>query len=455
MYLPFRPRRGLSIPPGLPRINTAHPLASSLTTAIAFNGATVWDLCSTTGRGSLSFGSTATPTNGIVGQYLRLQNSVLTMQDTLSGDFSIVTMCMRNTTPPSSGPTGVAGLVSTIYLATAQRGIALDMGNSYGNVNKFYAYHYTSGGGFNAQAAWIDGVKQSSTSPCDVTITNGQWYGVSVVYTGTSGATGNLSFGGLSDAANYMEDGAIALFYVFKGVLPDAAMADLSVDPGQMLLWPDDDIFAAMGPAAAASVTATIAGSVDVTGSLTAANALAAQIAGTVGITGSLSATNALAATIAGQIDVTGTLTAWLEKTADIAGTVPITGQFIAMMEGGAGDTHDGILKRSRRERRIEAMRAKAEAERLADAQGLRLALEAALGMAAEIVEETTAPEVERAVEAAPGVATVDWRSLARDPAELERTRQTVADLVAVVTAARKRLADEDDEDALFLMGAA
>jgi len=222
-----------------------------------------------------------------------------------------------------------------------------------------------------------------------------------------------------------------------------------------MLLWPDDDIFAAMGPAAAASVTATIAGSVDVTGSLTATNALAAQIAGTVGITGSLSATNALAATVAGQIDVTGTLTAWLEKTADIAGTVPITGQFIAMMEGGAGDTHDGILKRSRRERRIEAMRAKAEAERLADAQGLRLALEAALGMAAEIVEETTAPEVERAVEAAPGVATVDWRSLARDPAELERTRQTVADLVAVVTAARKRLADEDDEDALFLMGAA
>ena len=75
-------------------------------------------------------------------------------------------------------------------------------------------------------------------------------------------------------------------------------------------------------------------------------------------------------------------------------------------------DTHDGMMRRSRRERRIEAMRAKAEAERLADAQGLRLALEAALGMAAEIVEETTAPEVERAVEAAPSVATVDWRNV-------------------------------------------
>ena len=51
-------------------------------------------------------------------------------------------------------------------------------------------------------------------------------------------------------------------------------------------------------------------------------------------------------------------------------------------------DTHDGMMRRSRRERRIEAMRAKAEAERLADAQGLRLALEAALGMAAEIVRK-------------------------------------------------------------------
>ena len=49
-------------------------------------------------------------------------------------------------------------------------------------------------------------------------------------------------------------------------------------------------------------------------------------------------------------------------------------------------------------------------------------------------------------------MATVDWRNVARDPARLERTRQTVADLVAVVTAARKRLADEDDEDALFLI---
>ena len=106
----------------------------------------------------------------------------------------------------------------------------------------------------------------------------------------------------------------IALFYVFKGVLPDAAMADLSVDPGQMLLWPDDDIFAAMAPATAASVTATIAGSVDVAGLLTATNALETQIARHGRDYRQSSATNALAATIAGQIDVTGTLTAWLEK---------------------------------------------------------------------------------------------------------------------------------------------
>ena len=250
MYLPFRQRRGLSTSTGMPSINDAHPLRGLLSSAIVFNNTSTWDLCGILGRGSLAYG-TITAMNGVVGRYLRVQDAGLSMQATLSGNFTIVVMAMRATTPPGSGVHGVAGLISTIYLATAQRGIAMDMGNRYGDVNKLYMYHYTSPGvGFNAASAWVDGVKQSGTNPCDITISNGKWYGISAAYTGVAAGTGNLTFGGLADGANYMEDGAVALCCVFRGVLPETAMRDLSFDPGQMIIWPDDQMFFSSGVSA-------------------------------------------------------------------------------------------------------------------------------------------------------------------------------------------------------------
>lgn len=116
-------------------------------------------------------------------------------------------------------------------------------------------------------------------------------------------------------------------------------------------------------------------------------------------------------------------------------------------------DTHDG-LKRSRRLRRLEALRQRAEAEKLADAQALRLALESALGLAAEVAP-AVAPRVAEAVERAPKPAEVDWRRVAEDAEQYARLSRAVAKLSALVQAEARRLADEDDDDAAFLLGIA
>lgn len=137
---------------------------------------------------------------------------------------------------------------------------------------------------------------------------------------------------------------------------------------------------------------------------------------------------------------------------ATIAGEVPITAEITAILQPfGDVDTHDG-LRRSRRLRRIETLRQRGEAERLADAQALRLSLEAALGLAAEVVPDT-APRVAEAVQRAPKPAEVDWRRVAEDAEQYARLSRLVARLSALVQAEAKRRADDDDDDAAFLLG--
>ena len=141
---------------------------------------------------------------------------------------------------------------------------------------------------------------------------------------------------------------------------------------------------------------------------------------------------------------------------ATIDATIPITAQITAALQPfvDGGDTHDG-LKRSRRLRRIETLRQRAEAERLADAQALRLALEAALGVAAELPADD-APRVAEAVQRAPKPAEVDWRRVADDAEQYARLSRLVSRLSAVVQAEAKRRADDDDDDdAAFLLGIA
>ena len=149
---------------------------------------------------------------------------------------------------------------------------------------------------------------------------------------------------------------------------------------------------------------------------------------------------------------ITADISARLDRLAEIAGTIPITASITAFMEGGAGDTHDGFLRRSRRQRALEAAERRRDAERLADARALRLELEAALGMAADAVEEAPAPAVEAVREA---VAVVRALPPVAPAIDFAAARAAVSDLLAAIEAARraKELAD-DDEDVEILLRA-
>lgn len=267
MYLPFRHRRGLSIPPGLPRLNTAHPLASALQSAWTFDNSGVYDLTGYSGRSSTVYG-TPTVGNYLVGSALQLGDACVQMQATHSGPMTFIFLVMRTVTPNPADYVHRVGLYfSTETIAGGRNGTQLLMGNAWGNVDKFYFVYEIGGASYNADAAWISGVKQSGVNPADVTIANNQWYCVGVTFSNLPTGNVNATFGGFSDSWFKPEGIVLALGLAFKGVLPDGAMADLSLDPGQMLLWPDDDIFATAGTQNAIPLVATPgSGNVDIVG---------------------------------------------------------------------------------------------------------------------------------------------------------------------------------------------
>jgi hypothetical protein len=158
-----------------------------------------------------------------------------------------------------------------------------------------------------------------------------------------------------------------------------------------------------------------------------------------------------LSADIAGTVDITASAAAALILDATIAGTVDITASITAFLEG-AGELPGGYARRSRRQRALEAAERRREAERLADARALRLELEAALGMAADVVEEAPDPAVEAVQEA---VAVVRALPPVAPAVDFASVRAAVADLLAAIEAARraKELAD-DDEDVEMLLRA-
>jgi len=211
-------------------------------------------------------------------------------------------------------------------------------------------------------------------------------------------------------------------------------------------------LFYAARPQASGPLSAEIAGTVDITASAAAALALDATIAGTVDITASIAATTTLEAEIAGTVPITASISAQLDRLAEIAGTIPITASITAFMEGGATDTHDGYLRRSRKQRALEAVERRREAERLADAQALQLELEAALGMAADVDEEAPQPAVEAVQEA---VAVVRALPPIAPAVDFTAARAAIADLLATIdAAARAKALADDDEDVEMLLRA-
>ena len=121
--------------------------------------------------------------------------------------------------------------------------------------------------------------------------------------------------------------------------------------------------------------------------------------------------------------------------------------------------THDGWIKRSRRHRAIDAALRREDEERQADARALKLSLDAALGMAAEVVADAPEEAAEVVREAvAQGVAIAPlFTPIAPtfSPAGLDDIRAAIATLHAAIDAAnRARELAEDDEDVELLLRA-
>jgi len=120
-------------------------------------------------------------------------------------------------------------------------------------------------------------------------------------------------------------------------------------------------------------------------------------------------------------------------------------------------DTHDGFRRRSRRERALDAAAERERQEWIAERNALRLSLEAAMGYAAEVVEDAppaAVEAVEAAQEAAAFVAPVLARRVA-DVAALAEAHALVARLhAAIEEAARMKALAEDDEEVLMLLRA-
>ena len=162
-----------------------------------------------------------------------------------------------------------------------------------------------------------------------------------------------------------------------------------------------------------------------------------------------------LSATINGTVPITAEISAQLDLSATIDATIPVTAEITATLEPNpdVGDTHDGFMRRSRRQRAAEAAEQRRRITLAEEAVALRLELEAAMGMAAEMAEEAPAAAVE-AVQTAAKAARVAVPAVP-DVEGLAVARQAVAALMAAVEEARqaKALAD-DDEDVLMLLRA-
>lgn len=118
------------------------------------------------------------------------------------------------------------------------------------------------------------------------------------------------------------------------------------------------------------------------------------------------------------------------------------------------GDTHDGIKRRTRRQRAVDAAEQRRRASLAEEALALRLSLEAAMGMAAEVAEEAPQEAIQAATRKAARIvpALADTRP---DDALLASAREAVAALLAAVQEAeRARALAEDDEEVLMLLRA-
>lgn len=164
-------------------------------------------------------------------------------------------------------------------------------------------------------------------------------------------------------------------------------------------------------------------------------------------------------------VPVVGQDATFAAGTVGVAGdvTVALTGQAATFATGtisadvATGDTHDGFVRRSRRQRALDAADRRRRDELAQEATALRLSLEAAMGMAAEVVDTAPVEAVEAVQTVAKRAARMvpDLADMAPEPALLAAARNLVEQVhAAVAEAERRRALAEDDEDVLMLLRA-
>lgn len=427
----------VAFPGSILRVNRAHPFSRKLQYAFIAHGPTLTDILKPNVVPTTLGTGTTKPEFGAPGRVQRLAaEAIYYSGKPVSSSFTVVVQALVTT---MASATTEADKIGTLFgvVRPGNNNFSIDMGNWYGSVSNIYM-----GGPGLTVASWANGVKFTS----GYTFSTNTWYGLGATVT-NFGGTGGLYFG--KDPAFYrggalyqLTSGLIACCLVYDGVLPDAVVASLTRDPRQ------------------AFETRPVRRAVAVPGTqyTLATDAIAYEhTVGDAGLGwGRRLDTEALAYEHAvGDAGFVVRRTLQAEAVA-YGYTVPAVAlnYYPAQAEG---DTHDGFKRRSRRQRALDAAERRRREAVAQEAVTLRLSLEAAMGMAAEVVEEAPAEAVE-AVQAVARKAARLVPTLAdtrADEALLASAREAVAALRAAVDeAARAKALAEDDEDVLMLLRA-
>lgn len=245
MLVSAKKSKGIYIPPTITGIDRRHPAAAYLSAAWAFNqgGTNLYDIAGIMPRGNPSGGPVIA--NGTSGQYIKFSTTEnIVVPTSPAGPISCIIVCMRNADTATSGAATVQYAVGT----EGQFGINgwyIHLGNGFGaaaDKNKPRSGSVSSSASFGTVVSWIDGIKQSTNDPMNLSLVNNRWYCIGITVTNTVPGDSNLIFGQISSGVFGMT-GGIAMVMLFKTALPDNIMANLTLDPTSILSFQEDFLF--------------------------------------------------------------------------------------------------------------------------------------------------------------------------------------------------------------------
>ena len=325
---------GVWMPAGVPQINRSHPLYPRLRNAIVFDGVSMRDVRGRLGVSSVGAG---TPAHGMgqVGHYLQLPVARVAMQGTVGlvggQALSVVLLCVRTASPDTGSEFRKVGRI--VGTSNNYAGFYIDLGNVYGSANDLYCgQNVYSGSPSGASAVFLNGQKISGTGA--LTGMNKRPLCIGATYSTVVTGDGNVTFGQWPNGSyGVVDSGVVAC--LFFDALPDAAMLDLTRDPGQMFLRPSLRLRRGVRGASAVSVSltgigltsssGTIASAIEYVASGSAATASSGSVAPALGLSAAGSAATASAGTPVSAIGVAVTGSAMTVSAGSLAYSIGFT----------------------------------------------------------------------------------------------------------------------------------